>query len=205
MKPVENKELFFNRINPFFAPSTLCNIRYAYMMAKFGHRDQVRKSVDDNGKPIRYFEHLRGAALILIDEVKIVDAEMIITALLHDSLEDTEDLTPEMIEHAFGSNVVTKVKCLSKIPEEGYLERLMMSTDWEMITIKGCDRLFNLRDLVQTDEAFRKKQVAETRDHYYPLFDRMVQLTPPQYQSRTTWLRDEIRRVADGQAALLAR
>ncbi|OGH91859.1 MAG: hypothetical protein A2534_05360 [Candidatus Magasanikbacteria bacterium RIFOXYD2_FULL_39_9] len=174
------------------------------MMAKFGHRAQVRKSVDDEGKPIRYFEHLRGAALILIDEVKIVDAEMIITALLHDSLEDTEDLTPEMIEHAFGSNVVTKVKGLSKIPEEGYLERLMLSIDWEMLAIKGCDRLFNLRDLAQTDEAFRKKQVAETRDHYYHLFDRMVQLTPPQYQPRTTWLRDEIRRVADGQAALLA-
>ncbi len=174
------------------------------MLAKFGHRAQVRQSKDENGKPIRYFEHLRGVALILIDEVKIMDAEMIITALLHDAVEDTEDLTPDLIDHLFGANVTAKVEGLSKIPgEEDYHQRLGLSIDWQMLCVKGCDRLYNLRDLGQTSITFRKKQVDETRHYYYPLFNRMVGLTPPEYQTRTKWLRDQILQTTEEQAALL--
>lgn len=202
---IENKELFFNRIKPFFAPSVLNDIRVAYMLAKFGHRAQIRKSKDDEGKPIRYFEHLRGVALILMDEVKILNADMILTALLHDSLEDTQDLTSELIEHLFGVNVATMVRALSKIPKEGYHERLMLSTNWKMLTVKGCDRLYNNRTLTQTSQSFREKQVAETRNYYYPLFDLMVKLTPTEHLPRTVWLRDEIKRVTEEQGALLVK
>lgn len=202
---IENKEAFFNRLKPYFAPSVLNNIRVAYMLAKFGHRAQVRKSKDSEGRPVRYFEHLRGVALILIDEVAIIDAQMIITALLHDSLEDTQDLTPEIIEHLFGVGVITMVKGLSKVPKDGYHERLMLSTDWRMLCIKGCDRLYNNRTLEQTSLTFREKQIAETRTHYYALFDRLVELAPTSYKLRTTWLRDEIKRVTEEQYALLAK
>ncbi len=202
---VENKRRFFSRIKPFFAPSTLSDIRVAYMLAKFGHRAQVRKTKDSKGKPIRYFEHVRGVALILIDEVKIIDAEMIIEALLHDSLEDTEDITSEIIEHLFGTKVTTGVQTLSKIPKRGYHKRLMLCADWQVIFIKGCDRLYNNRTLTQTSESFRRRQIAETRKYYYPLFDRMIELTPVEYRPRAMWLRDEIRRVTEEQDVLLAK
>lgn len=205
MSPIENREMFFNRIRPFFAPSALNDIQVAYMLAKFGHRAQVRQSKDNSGKPIRYFEHLRGVALILIDEVKLINAEMIITALLHDSMEDTRDLTPELIEHLFGANVTAAIRILSKIPKEGYHERLMLSASFQMLIIKGCDRLYNNRTLGQTKRSFREKQVAETRKYYYPLFDRMVELTPTEYLLHTEWLRDEIRRVTEEQRVLLSK
>src|SRR5208282_5301326 len=116
---MENKESFQYRIQPYFSPSDQLDVKLAYSLAKFGHRAQVRKELVDN-KPTRYFEHVRRVALILVDEMKIMDRDMIIAALLHDSVEDTVDLTPELLEHCFGNEVITIVKLLSKVPKEGY-------------------------------------------------------------------------------------
>jgi len=183
---------FFQRLQPFHAPSTILDIELAYTMSKYGHRAQVRKESDDTGKPVRYFEHPKRVALILIDLVKIVDPTMVISCLIHDGLEDTRDLTPEMIEHIWGTDVVKIVKTLSKTPKEGYLNRFFMSTDWRPYVIKGCDRLDNLSSLAQTSLEFQQRQIAETKEKYYPLFDRMVSLTPMEYKVQVQGLRDLI-------------
>lgn len=121
----ENRQTFFERLEPFFPPSILLDVQLAYTLAKFGHRAQFRKDEKDaGGEPLRYFEHVRRVSLILIDEAQIVNREMVLAALLHDGVEDTRDLTPEMIEHCFGSDVVSLVKTLSKVPKEGYLETI---------------------------------------------------------------------------------
>jgi len=39
---------------------------------------------------------------------------------------------------------------------------------------------------------FRRKQVAETRDKYYRLFDRMVTLTPEEYRDGVRRLREHV-------------
>lgn len=194
---VENRESFFKRIEPFFSPSTQLDVQLAYTLAKFGHRSQVRKELDDDGTPVRYFEHVRRVAIILIDEVKIVQHELVISALLHDGIEDTRDITPEMIEHCFGSDVACVVKTLSKSPKEGYLERFNMCTDWRPYLIKACDRLDNLRSLVQTTDMFKMKQLIETRVKYYPLFDRMMTLVPDMHQTRAKWIRDTIQETTE--------
>lgn len=106
----ENKDSFFKRLEPTLATSSLLDVKLAYTLAKFSHRAQFRKEIDNNGHQVRYFEHLRRVALILIDELEIIDPVIIISALLHDGIEDTVDLTPEMIEHCFGSDVVSIVK-----------------------------------------------------------------------------------------------
>lgn len=167
---VENRESFFARLTPFMPPSELRRVEIAYMMAKYGHRAQTRKSVDDQGNPIRYFEHLRGVALILIDEAEVRDWQLIVAALLHDSLEDTKDITPEIIEHLFGSRVCQIVKLLSKCPKEGYLDRLQKYGDEEVILIKAADRLYNLRDMKQCSLEFINKQLDETDFKYMPIF-----------------------------------
>ena len=200
---IENRESFFARLEPFFVPSVLLDVQLAYTLAKFGHRSQVRKEADDDGTPVRYFEHVRRVAIILIDEARIVRPELVIGALLHDGIEDTRDLTPAMIEHCFGADVAGIVKTLSKAPKEGYLERFYMSDDWRPYLIKACDRLDNLRSLSQSPPAFQAKQVAETRDKYYDLFDRLVTLVPTSDKPRAQHLRDEIRKVTERQAALL--
>lgn len=189
----ENRASFFERLEPFLAPSVLLDVQHAYTLAKYGHRAQVRKELDDHGDPVRYFEHVRRVAIILVDEGKIVKPEMIIAALLHDVVEDAPNLPPALIEHCFGSDVCVIIKTLSKVPKDGYLDRFHMSTDWRPYVIKACDRLDNLRSLSAANEEFRLKQIAETRDKYFPLFDRMLELTPVEYRSQVQQLRDAIR------------
>jgi len=189
----ENRESFFNRLEPFLAPSVLLDVQHAYTLAKYGHRAQVRKELDGSGEPIRYFEHVRRVAIVLVDEVKIVKSEMIVAALLHDIIEDAPNLPPALIEHCFGTDVVCIIKTLSKAPKEGYLDRFHMCTDWRPYVIKGCDRLDNLRSLGSATPEFRLKQIAETQHKYFPLFDRMLELAPNEYAPRIRHLRDEIR------------
>jgi len=189
----ENRVSFFNRLEPFLAPSVLLDVQHAYTLAKYGHRAQVRKELDDHGDPVRYFEHVRRVAIVLVDEVKIVKAEMVVAALLHDIIEDAPNLPPALIEHCFGTDVVCIIKTLSKAPKEGYLDRFYMCTDWRPFIVKACDRLDNLRSLDSANREFRLKQIAETQGKYFPLFDRMLELTPSEYRPRVQWLRDEIR------------
>lgn len=195
---MENKYTFQTRLQPYFSPSDQLDIKLAYCLAKFGHRAQTRKELTD-GKPTRYFEHVRRVALILIDEIKIIDRDMIITALLHDSIEDCADLTPELLEHSFGGEVVAMIKILSKAPKEGYLDRLSNCKNWKVLTLKACDRLDNLRSLMipGTSLEFQKKQIKETKEKYFPIFDQLLQLCPPMYLSNVTPIRDEIRRLIE--------
>lgn len=174
----ESRETFFARLEPFYAPSVMLDIKLAYIMAKHGHRSQFRKEKDEEGERVRYFEHVRRVALILFDEGKCTRPEMIISALLHDGIEDTRDLSAEMIEHCFGAEVCSIVKILSKTPAEGYIDRFMICKDWRPYVIKACDRLDNLRSLGQCEPAFIKKQVKETREKYQPLFVQMMTLVP---------------------------
>ena len=202
---IENRESFFGRIEPYFAPSVLLDVQLAYLMAKYGHRAQFRKEIDIDGARIRYFEHVRRVAIVLLDEAKCIRPDMVIAALLHDAIEDTKDLTPAMIEHSFGREVVTIVKVLSKVPKDGYIERFNNCGDWRPYVIKACDRLDNLRSLNQPTITveFRHRQVAETREKYYPLFDRMVTLVTADCRERAMSLRDMVRQETDRQATLL--
>jgi guanosine-3',5'-bis(diphosphate) 3'-pyrophosphohydrolase len=199
----ENRESFFRRLEPFLAPSVMLSVQHAYTLAKYGHRAQFRKELDDHGDPVRYFDHPRRAAIILIDEVEIVDPTLVIALLLHDIVEDAPNLPPPLIEHCFGTDVVTIVKVVSKDPKEGYLKRFLMSTDWRPYVVKACDRLDNLRTLASGSREFRQRQVAETREKYYAVFDRMMQLAPAEHRDRLMRLRDAIRSEAERQATLL--
>lgn len=190
--PIENRESFFQRLYPFFPPRILRDVELAYILAKAAHRSQVRKELDANGYPVRYFEHVRRATLIGIDIAKIVRADTVIASILHDGIEDTRDLRPEMIEHVFGEDVCEIVKVLSKDPKEGYLDRFHVCTDWRPYFVKACDRLDNLRSMSGSTVEFRRKQVAETRDKYFRLFDRMVTLTPEEHRDGVRRLRDLI-------------
>ncbi len=184
----ENKETFFQRLEPFFAPSVMLDIRLAYILAKHGHRDQFRKELDPMGAKVRYFEHVRRVALVLFDEAKCTRSEMIIACLLHDGIEDTRDLTAEMIEHAFDSDVCSIVKILSKAPKEGYIERLHICKDWRPLLIKACDRLDNLRSLSgpTISEEFRIRQIKETREKYMPIFQKMLDYVPSKCRQDAT-------------------
>lgn len=196
MSAKENRESFCRRLKPILAMRDLMLVEAAYVFAKHGHRAQFRKEIDpETGKKVRYFEHPRRVALILIDEVKCVDPVMIMAALIHDCIEDTDIITPELIEHTLGAETARIVKMLSKVPKEGYLERLTAYADWRVLVIKACDRLDNLRSLGSGTVEFQKKQVSETEEKYFPVFNLMLKLTPKAHAKGVKQVRDEIRAV----------
>lgn len=201
---MENKDTFQARLRPYFGPSDQLDIKLAYCLAKFGHRAQTRKELTE-GKPTRYFEHVRRVAIVLMDEMQIMDRDMIIACLLHDSIEDCQDLSPELLEHSFGTNVIAMIKWLSKVPKEGYIERLNNCHNWKILAIKACDRLDNLRSLMvpNTSIEFQKKQLKETREKYFSIFDRLVSMSPEEYRTKISQIRDEIRRLVERYSTII--
>lgn len=157
-------------------PSQILDVDVAYALAKFSHRWQTRKELDSEGHPIRYFEHLRSAVLILIDELEIYDPKMIIGLFMHDSIEDTKDISALMLEHLFGTEVSLMVTMLTKDPVEGYYNRLMKFASARTLILKGCDNLSNMRTLEGCTPEFRAKQIRQSREHVFPLMDRAVHL-----------------------------
>jgi (p)ppGpp synthase/HD superfamily hydrolase len=113
-----------------------------------------------------------------------MDENMIKAALLHDCLEDTDDISSELLEYSFGLETVSIIKLLSKCPKEGYHERLAQCHNWKVLAIKACDRLDNLRSLMVpgTTTFFQKKQIQETKDIYNPLFDYLLTICPIEHR-----------------------
>ncbi|MFM5948140.1 MAG: RelA/SpoT family protein [Novosphingobium sp.] len=157
------------------ADEAMLNRAYVYTVQK--HGSQKRASGDP------YFSHPVEVAG-LMTELKL-DQETIITALLHDTVEDTLATTEE-IEKLFGPEVarlVDGVTKLSKIEAMGENERaaenlrkffLAMSEDIRVLLVKLADRLHNMRTLhfIRSEEK-RRRIARETMDIYAPLAERV--------------------------------
>jgi GTP diphosphokinase / guanosine-3',5'-bis(diphosphate) 3'-diphosphatase len=153
----------------------LLNRAYVFTVQK--HGSQKRASGDP------YFSHPVEVAGILTD--LHLDSETIVTALLHDTLEDTLT-TPEEIERLFGADVgrlVDGVTKLSKIEAQTENERaaenlrkflLAMSDDIRVLLVKLADRLHNMRTLHFIQNPEKRRRIAkETMDIYAPLAERI--------------------------------
>lgn len=198
----ENLETFMARCEVFLPHSECVRIRVAYRLAKGSHAHQTRKDErNPDGSNVRYLEHLRRVALFLIDEVGIVIADLIIEALLHDSVEDT-NLSPEEITFVFGADVARRVMLMSKVPKVGFKTRLVRHGDWMVWLVKASDRIDNLRTMDNSPKTFRDKQVAETREMYYPLMDLLVDNMPPEYVEPGREVRRILREACETVAAM---
>ena len=157
------------------ADEAMLNRAYVYTVQK--HGTQKRASGDP------YFSHPVEVAG-LMTELKL-DQETIITALLHDTVEDTL-ATIEDIEKLFGPEVarlVDGVTKLSKIEAMSENERaaenlrkflLAMSEDIRVLLVKLADRLHNMRTLHFIKSAEKRCRIAhETMDIYAPLAERV--------------------------------
>ncbi|MFH1047999.1 MAG: HD domain-containing protein [Patescibacteria group bacterium] len=196
----ENLTTLFDRLTPHFLRRDLSLIKLAYQLAKYNHRWQTRKQTDEHGEPIRYFEHLRGVTLILLDEIGCYWPDMVIAALMHDTLEDTKNVNDTDLEVWFGIyglEVSRIVRLLSKVPKDGYLERLDTFGDWKVRLIKACDRLHNLRSLAGTEPNFQHKIADETREHYIHLLGEMLQTMPERYLPGALKIMDEIEQLTN--------
>lgn len=187
---IENKETFLARITPTHCDDDCVTIELAYIIAKHGARHDNRSQLVD-GKVVRSFEHFRGVALTFMDRIKCMDTDGICAALLHDSLEDFWKMNPRLLERV-SNETGRMVRMLSKIPKEGYVQRLRDYADWRVLAVKLCDRHYNMGDLATMPEAKRLKQIKETREEYLPLFRKLLMIAPEQYRPGIAELIDEI-------------
>lgn len=126
-------------------------IAAALEFAAFKHRDQRRK--DQVASP--YINHPISIMNILINEAQIEDPNVIIAALLHDTIEDTET-TPEEIEKHFGSFICKIVEEVTDNKNHSRSERKSQQIEHapylssEAAMVKIADKISNLRDITKS-------------------------------------------------------
>ena len=149
----------------------------AYVFAMRAHGDQARLSGDP------YFSHPLEVAGILAD-LK-VDPATIVTALLHDTIEDTS-VTRADIESQFGPEIAELVDGVTKLirielrseqskQAENFRKLLLaVAKDIRVLLVKLADRLHNMRTLHFVPDAEKRKRTAiETMEIFAPLAGRI--------------------------------
>ncbi|MEO0389749.1 MAG: bifunctional (p)ppGpp synthetase/guanosine-3',5'-bis(diphosphate) 3'-pyrophosphohydrolase [Pseudomonadota bacterium] len=164
-------------------------LRAAYVFGAQMHEGQYRHS----GEP--YFTHPVAVAAILTDQR--LDDATIITALLHDTIEDTKAGYTEVADR-FGPEVARLVDGVTKLTNlqlssretkqaENFRKLFMaMSKDMRVILVKLADRLHNMRTIrsMRPDKQVQKSR--ETMDIFAPLAGRMGM----------QWMREELEDLA---------
>lgn len=141
------------------------------------HGSQTRASGDP------YYYHPLEVAEI-IAQMKL-DSDSIVTAILHDTIEDT-DLTIEEVEKNFSKDVAKLVDGVTKLTKvefkadnirqvENFRKLLLaMSDDIRVLLIKLADRLHNMRTIDYIKKAEKRERIAqETLEIYAPLAERI--------------------------------
>ena len=152
-------------------------VEKAYKFAEQAHAGQKRKS----GEP--YFIHPCFVASILTE--LMIDPPTIAAGLLHDTVEDCENITLETIRQEFGDEVAQMVDGVTKLDKLDFADKeeaqaeslrkmiLAMSKDIRVVLIKLADRLHNMRTLKHQSENRRVAIARETLDIYAPLAHRL--------------------------------
>ena len=199
--PRIGRKRFIDKLKPLLCPRDLNHVIAAYMFAKYAHRNQFR-----DGGTVRYFEHAKAVALILIDELHITDWHAVVLGLMHDVPEDSFLLTWERIELNFGKTITHELKLLTKQPKRGYIKRLRMHGSTRALTTKCCDRVHNLRTLSSCKTQKQHEQIAETRRVHIPLAELLISKLPKRERWRGEYLKNEmIRLCAEHEHALASK
>jgi guanosine-3',5'-bis(diphosphate) 3'-pyrophosphohydrolase len=140
------------------------------------HHEQKRAS----GEP--FLVHPLSVAEILVDAR--MDAQTVIAALLHDTLEDT-GLTRRELRREYGKEVealvggvtkISQIRGMSRTAQQAETIRKMlfaMVKDIRVIMIKLADKLHNMRTLEFLEEGSRKRIATECLEIYAPLAGRL--------------------------------
>ncbi len=151
-------------------------IKAAYEMARSAHQGQLRK----DGSP--YVTHCVAAADITVDMG--MDEDSVVSALLHDVIEDTS-LTHGDIARQFGDAVADIVEGVTKLTRVQYTSKedeqmenlrkmlMAMSKDIRVILIKIADRLHNMRTMAYQSPEKQRSKSLETMEIYAPIAHRL--------------------------------
>lgn len=151
-------------------------VRKAFRLAADAHKDMRRKSGE------AFIFHPIEVATIAADEIGL-GRTSIISALLHDTVEDTS-ISLEDIREMFGDDVARIIDGLTKIDEISdtsstaqaeTLKKILftLTDDVRVILIKLADRLHNLRTMEVMAREKQLKVASETLFLYSPLANRL--------------------------------
>ncbi len=166
----------FERLVTYLPKEQLPLLRRAWEVGAAAHAGQTRKS----GEP--YITHPVAVAGVLAELG--MDAETLIAAILHDTIEDTP-LTGADIAAEFGESVAELVEGVTKLDKLKFRDRqeaaaesfrkmlLAMSRDLRVIMIKLADRLHNMRTLGAQSTEARGRIARETLEIYAPIAQRL--------------------------------
>ena len=152
-------------------------IRKAFDVAHEAHCDMRRKAGDP------YIIHPLCVARIVVEEIGL-GTTSVVSALLHDVVEDNPEYTLDFIRSQFGPRVAVIVDGLTKISDvfdsnsslqaENFRKMLLtISDDVRVILIKLADRLHNMRTLDALSPEKQIKIASETVYLYAPLAHRL--------------------------------
>ncbi len=168
-------EIYRDQMRPFIAEKPGEDIFWqALDFAIEAHADQWRRSGD------AYILHPCSVAKILAEEMDITSPEILAAALLHDTVEDVQEVTEEVVGKKFGSYVQAIVEGCTKVTHvSGNKQADSQNTHRKIFTgaslrpevmlVKLADRLHNLRTLMAMPKAKRQRIADETIDIYAPL------------------------------------
>ncbi|MCH8629216.1 bifunctional (p)ppGpp synthetase/guanosine-3',5'-bis(diphosphate) 3'-pyrophosphohydrolase [Arsenicicoccus piscis] len=149
-------------------------IERAYHVAERYHEGQLRKSGDP------YITHPLAVTTILADLG--TPPAVLVAALLHDTVEDT-DYTLGELRAEFGDEVAQMVDGVTKLDKVQYGEAaqaetvrkmiVAMARDIRVLVIKLADRLHNARTWRYTSAASAQRKAKETLEIYAPLAHRL--------------------------------
>jgi len=142
------------------------------------HSGIVRKS----RKP--YYTHPLRVAEILLTEFPTHDANTVAACLLHDTIEDVESVTKDIIIQEFNKDIAEIVDGVTKISHDktsssknkAHTYRkifLSLVKDIRVVLIKLADRLHNIRTLHYLKPEKQKTIALETLNFYTPLAHRL--------------------------------
>jgi GTP diphosphokinase / guanosine-3',5'-bis(diphosphate) 3'-diphosphatase len=126
----------------------------ATAFAAHKHRDQRRK----DAKASPYINHPIALTNVLANEAAIADVVVLMAALLHDTIEDT-DTTAEELKNHFGAEVavivvqVTDDKTLKKSERKRQQVLHASSISNQAKLVKLADKICNLRDITAAPPA----------------------------------------------------
>ncbi|MBF0580279.1 bifunctional (p)ppGpp synthetase/guanosine-3',5'-bis(diphosphate) 3'-pyrophosphohydrolase [Erysipelotrichaceae bacterium RD49] len=160
-------------------PENLALIEKAWKLAEKAHAGQYRKS----GEP--YVIHVIQVANILAG--LHCSPKVIAAGLLHDTMEDVDWVTYDLLEKEFSKEIADLVEAVTKVgkinrefkDEKEYQASnhrkifIAMAKDIRVILIKLADRLHNMRTLEYQPEVKQQRIAKETLQVYAPIAHRL--------------------------------
>lgn len=177
-EPFLTKEELAGMVLAYQPDADRARLHKAYEFAREKHGDQLRQSGDP------YYSHpVRVATLLALVRL---DEATIMAGLLHDTVEDCDDVDLALIETEFGSDVAELVDGVTKLGQLEYqseaskqaenFQKFILATvnDIRVLLVKLADRMHNMRTLhYKKKEESRRRVARETMDLYAPLARRV--------------------------------